>query len=52
MTHYSDDDLVLHYYRDADAPPHIAAHLVACGGCRERYDDLAESLCPLRTIAY
>jgi hypothetical protein len=42
--HCSDDDLVLHYYRDAEAPAHAAAHVAACAECRDRYTELAESL--------
>lgn len=37
MTHCSDDELVLHYYGEAD---HHAAHLSACGECRERFHEL------------
>src|SRR5688500_12450900 len=42
--HCSDDDLVLHYYRDAEAPAHAAAHVAGCDDCRGRYAELAESL--------
>jgi hypothetical protein len=42
--HCSDDDLVLHYYRDAEAPPHAAAHVAGCDDCRGHYAELAESL--------
>jgi hypothetical protein len=44
VTHCSDDDLVLHYYGDSEAPVGAAAHLVICGDCRDRYDELAASL--------
>ena len=42
--HHSDDDLVLHYYADPDAPPETAAHLDACAACRDRFHELAASL--------
>ena len=44
MTHCSDDDLVLHYYRDPETPPHVPAHLAVCGDCGERYEEVAEAL--------
>jgi hypothetical protein len=44
VAHYSDDDLVLHYYGDAEAPRGIAGHLTACTDCGGRYRDLTESL--------
>ena len=44
MTHYTDDELVLHYYGDADAPPNAAAHLIVCGSCRDRFEDLSDAL--------
>lgn len=44
VTHYSDDDLVLHYYGDAEAPRGIAGHLTACSDCGGRYRDLSGSL--------
>lgn len=38
MTHLNDDDLVLHYYGELDAGTagEAAAHLAACGECRQR----------------
>jgi hypothetical protein len=42
--HCSDDDLVLHYYRDAEAPVHAAAHVAGCDECRTRYAELVDSL--------
>lgn len=42
--HYSDDDLVLHYYGDAEAPAGLAPHLTACDECSSRYRDLAGAL--------
>jgi hypothetical protein len=42
--HCSDDDLVLHYYDDPEAPAQTAAHLEACAACRDRFQELAASL--------
>ena len=44
MSHCTDDDLVLHYYRDPEAPPHVGPHLTICGHCRERAGELAATL--------
>lgn len=44
MTHYSDDDLVLFYYGDPEAPPDVGAHLSACVECQARFQDLAQTL--------
>ena len=44
MTHPADDDLVLHFYRDAACPAEVAAHLAACTTCAARYRDLASLL--------
>jgi hypothetical protein len=44
VSHCTDDDLVLHYYDDPEAPPHVGAHLMVCGACRERAEDLAITL--------
>jgi hypothetical protein len=40
MTHLSDDDLVLHFYGEADAPAGAREHLSACDACRRRFLDL------------
>jgi hypothetical protein len=44
VTHYSDDDLVLFYYGDPEAPPDVGAHLSACVECQARFQDLAQTL--------
>ena len=44
MSHCTDDDLVLHYYGDPEAPEHVEPHLSICGDCRERAEDLAVTL--------
>ncbi len=42
MSHVEDDDLVLHYYGEADAT--TAAHVDACPDCRTRFDGLRRTL--------
>ncbi len=44
VTHYSDDDLVLFFYREVEDPRQIAAHLASCDECRERYQRLQDDL--------
>ena len=39
--HLSEDDLILHYYGEAEASEHGAeAHLASCAGCRESFEGL------------
>ncbi|MEW5982323.1 MAG: hypothetical protein AB1806_08115 [Acidobacteriota bacterium] len=40
MTHLTDDDLVLHFYRETDAPTAAREHLADCDACRARFADL------------
>jgi hypothetical protein len=47
MTHLSDDELVLTYYREGNGLAETAAHIDSCAGCRERLEKLAMAL---RTI--
>jgi hypothetical protein len=44
MTHYSEEDLILHYYGEADRDSRIGDHLTLCAACAERYRDLADTL--------
>ena len=44
MTHLSDDDLVLHYYRDPGCREGVEAHLQACAWCAARSADLSSAL--------
>lgn len=44
MTHYTDDDLVLHYYGDPEVPRGTDRHLADCAECAGRYRQLADSL--------
>jgi hypothetical protein len=42
--HLSEEQLVAHYYRDADAAPDVAAHLAACADCRAQFETLRRVL--------
>ena len=44
MTHLSDEQLVLLYYREPGIPVGAEAHLAACGKCRAEFAALAETL--------
>lgn len=44
MTHLSDDELVLLFYREGDDVPRAEAHLAECPGCRGRFGALSSSL--------
>jgi hypothetical protein len=44
MTHLSDDELVLMFYREGDFLQEAEAHLTACAACRERHELLAAAL--------
>jgi hypothetical protein len=44
MNHLTEDQLVLHYYGEADAPAGAASHLETCEICRPNYDSLRQTL--------
>jgi len=44
MTHLSDDELVLMFYREGDILAEADAHVAACAGCRGRLEQLATAL--------
>jgi len=44
MTHLSDDDLVLLFYREGDGLQEADAHAASCAGCRERFEKLTMAL--------
>ena len=44
MIHLSDDDLVLHYYRDPECRAGVEAHLDHCVVCTGRYSELVAAL--------
>jgi hypothetical protein len=44
MTHLSDDDLVLLFYREGDGLQEADAHATSCAGCRERFEKLTMAL--------
>jgi hypothetical protein len=44
VTHLTEEDLVLIYYREPGIPENADAHLDACARCRAEFDALAETL--------
>ncbi|HEY7403799.1 MAG TPA: hypothetical protein VIB39_09770 [Candidatus Angelobacter sp.] len=44
MNHLSEEQIVLHYYGDADAPGEINQHLAACAECRAEFERLQSML--------
>ena len=44
MTHLTEDELVLHYYKEADAPANAAAHLKECEECAAHFVALGQVL--------
>ena len=44
MNHLTDDDLVLHYYRDAESRGRVESHLERCAACAAAYREVATSL--------
>jgi hypothetical protein len=50
MNHLTEDQLVLHYYREQDAPAEAEAHLAECGTCHASYEALCRTLNALRDM--
>ena len=44
MKHYTEEDLVLYYYRERDDALEIGAHLESCDECRARHAGLEQLL--------
>ena len=44
MNHLSEEQIVLHYYGDADAPGEVEQHLSACAECRAEFERLQSML--------
>ena len=44
MTHLSDDELVLLFYREGDGLPEAEAHVASCAGCLGRFEALTIAL--------
>jgi len=44
MSHYSDDELALYFYGEANRPEAIRDHLDHCAGCAANYSELAATL--------
>lgn len=49
MSHPSTDDLVLHYYGEADDPAALEAHVAACPECRAAFESLRAALSAVTT---
>ena len=50
MTHLNDDDLILHYYDEAEGATTAAAHLTSCADCRDRYVRLQRVMAAVDTM--
>src|SRR5260221_12501864 len=50
MNHLTEDELVLHYYREEDAPAAAEAHLAECDTCHANYEALCRTLNALRDM--
>jgi len=44
MTHVTEEDMVMHYYGEADGLPQTGVHLAECEECRHRFDELSRAL--------
>jgi hypothetical protein len=44
MSHVTEEDLILRYYGEAEAPAELEAHLAECGACREAEEALRLTL--------
>ena len=51
MSHLSEDELILHYYKEADAPAHAAQHLAECGECAGQFAALSQVLLSVEAAA-
>lgn len=49
MTHLTEEDLVLHYYKEQDAPANAEAHLKECAECAEHFAALAHVMASVQT---
>jgi hypothetical protein len=50
MNHLTEDQLVLHYYREEDAPAAAETHLAECDACHANYEALCRTLNALREM--
>jgi hypothetical protein len=50
MQHLNEEELVLHYYHDADSRPDATDHLRQCAECRAHYDTLASVLSLVKAL--
>ena len=50
MTHLTEEQLVLHYYGDAESAAEVEAHLAQCPACGEEYASLQRLLNTLDSV--
>ena len=50
MTHLAEEDMVMHYYGEADDLRLAGAHLAECGECRRAFDELSKTLQAMAAI--
>jgi len=50
MTHPNEEQLVLHFYGDADEGAAIEQHLAACEACRANYDALKQTFAAVESL--
>ncbi len=50
MTHLADEDMVMHYYGEADDLRRAGAHLAECEECRRAFDELSMTLQAMTAI--
>jgi hypothetical protein len=44
MTHYTDEDLILHYYGEGRRRPEVESHLDTCAACMALYSSIRDTL--------
>ena len=44
MTHLAEEEMVMHYYQEADDAGRADAHLAECDDCRLRFEALSKAL--------
>jgi hypothetical protein len=50
MRHLAEEDMVMHYYGEADEGRRAGAHLAECEECRRTFDDLSKTLRAMTAI--
>ena len=50
MIHLAEEDMVMHYYQEADDSARANAHLAECEECRRRFEELSKALQALTAV--